>query len=280
MKMFRMKVVIIGILIFLFSLAASAQSIILQDPPAPKPKLTFKYFQPHFKEAESPFTFLSGLYDLSLSIPVNAKLNVVGSVPFTTFAWKNSYYDDEGESAFGNISLGLQYLLKRTAEQATAVHFGVYIPTAPEKDENPLILGLLTNYYELPKFFPNVLTIYGGLSHHVFKANGWLLNVELGPYFMIPTKGGGDPELFIHYGLSGGYRVNPVDFNVEFSGIVILTEEADEFADRFVHMLGFGVQWNRGWIRPGIFYQIYLNKSYRETISGVIGIKLEIDLKK
>lgn len=148
------------------------------------------------------------------------------------------------------------------------------------KPLNKVIMGLVTNYYKLPQYLPNALTIYGDISHHIFTANGWLLNAELGSYFMIPTKGGGDSELFIHYGLSGGYRVNPVDFNVEFSGIGILTEEADEFEDRFVHMLGFGVQWNRGWIRPGIFYRLYLKKSMSDYINGVIGIKLQIDLKK
>lgn len=280
MKVFRMKAIIAGIVIFLLPLVISAQLFILQDPPSSKPKLTFKYFRPHFKEAEGSLTFLSGLYELHLSIPVNAKLNVVGSVPFMEYGWKSSYYDDEGESAFGDIFIGLQYLLKKTDRQATAVCFGVYVPTAPEEKEGPVILGLATNYYKLPQYFPNVLTIYGDISHHIFTANGLLLNVELGPYFMIPTKGGGDSELFIHYGLSGGYRVNPVDFNVEIAGVGILTEEADAFGDRFMNMLGFGVQWNRGWIRPGIFYQIYLKKSMSDSISGVIGIKLEIDLKK
>lgn len=276
MKMFRMKSVIAGIAIFLLPLIVSAQSFILQDPPTEKPKFTFRYFRPHFKESESSLSFLSGVYDFTVSIPLSAKVNIIGSVPFSAVGWKDF---DESESSFGNISAGIQYRFNSTDEKATAVTFGVFAPTASEEKESLFMMGFLTNYYEIPKYFPNVLTIYGNLSHHVFKADGLLLNLELGPYFMIPTEGG-DPELFIHYGLSGGYRVNPISFNVELAGIGILSEESEDFGDRFEHMLAFGAQWNRGWIRPGIYYQLYLKKEMREYINGVLGIKLEIDLKK
>jgi hypothetical protein len=280
MKMFRMKSVIAGIVIFLLPLVVSAQSFILQDPPADKANLTFRYFRPHLKQGVNSLSFFSGAYDLTFNIPVNAKINFVGSLPFATIGFKG--YDSESESSFGDISLGLQYKLKSTAETATAVTFGVCTPTMSAKHEGPFFMGFYADYYEFQKFYPHVLTLYGNLAHHIFKANGLLLNLEIGPYFMIPTEGGeyADTELFLHYGLSAGYRVNPIAFKVELAGLGILTEEMYEGDHRFEHMLAFGAQWTRGSVRPGIFYQVYLRKDVSDNISGVIGIKLEIDLKK
>lgn len=280
MKMFRMKVIITGIVIFLLPLVVSAQSFILQDPPADKANLTFRYFRPHLKHAENSLSFFSGAYDLTLNIPVSPKMNFVGSLPFATIGFKG--YDSESESSFGNISLGLQYKLKSTAETATAVTFGVCTPTMSDKHEGPYFMGLYADYYEFQKFFPHLLTLYGNLAYHVFKADGLLLNAEIGPYFMIPTEteDESDSELFLHYGLSAGYRVNPIAFKVELAGLGILTEEMYEGGHRFEHMLAIGAQWTRGSVRPGIFYQVYLRKDISDYISSVIGIKLEIDLKK
>lgn len=278
MKKFRIKSIIVGIsgiLIFLLSLSISAQSFILEDPPSAKPKLTLRYFRPHFKNIEFPLSFFSGLYDLTLSIPVSPKLNIIGSVPFSAWGLKHS---DENESGFGNISVGMQYRFKSTNEHTTALTLGVSIPTASENKETPLLLGLVSNFYELQKFFPHVLTIYGNLSHHIFLSNGLLFNMEVGPYFMIPTERGIDSELLIHYGVSAGYQIKPLTFNVELAGVGVLTEKEFLFEHRFEHILGFGVQWNRGPIRPGIFYQIYLHKYLRDLIDGIFGIKLEIDL--
>jgi hypothetical protein len=280
MKMFRMKVVITGILIFLFSLAASAQSFILQDPPANKTNLTLRYFRPHFKWAQSSLSFFSGAYDLTFNIPVSPKMNFVGSLPFATIGGSNS--DSESESGFGNISVGLQYKLKSTAENAAAATFGVCTPTMSAKHEGPFFMGVYSDYYEFHKFFPKLLTVYGNLAYHVFKADGLLLNAEIGPYLMIPTEAEdeSDTELLLHYGIAGGYRFSSIAFKVELAGHFFVTGEAEKFEDRFMHMLAVGAQWTRGSIRPGIFYQVYLRKSVSDSISGVIGIKLEIDLKK
>lgn len=280
MKKFCNKSIIVGItgiITFLLSLSVSAQSFILQDPPASKPTLTLRYFRPHLKNAENSLSFFSGVYDLTLSIPVSSKINIIGALPFSGKGWK--IFDEyEMGSAFGNISVGMQYRFKSTDVHATALTLGVSIPTASHHKGGPLFMGILTNYYEFQKFMPHTLTIYGNLSHHIFLSNGLLFNMELGPNLMIPTEGGDHPELFAHYGVSTGYRMKPITFNVELAGICNISEGGMEFGDRFEHMLVFGVQWNRGPIRPGLFYKIYLHRDLKDIT--VFGIKLEMDLKK
>lgn len=261
-------------------MVVSAQSFILQDPPTDKPNLTLRYFRPHFKWAQSSLSFFSGAYDLTINIPISPKMNFVGSLPFATIGGSDS--ESESESAFGNISVGLLYKLKSTAENAATITFGVCTPTMSAKHAGPFFMGVYSDYFEFHKFFPKLLTLYGNLAYHVFNANGLLLNAEIGPYFMIPTESDdeSDTELLLHYGLAAGFRVNPIAFKVELAGHYFVTGKTENFEDRFMHMLAFGAQWSRGSIRPGIFYQVYLRKSFSDSISGVIGIKLEIDLKK
>jgi hypothetical protein len=150
------------------------------------------------------------------------------------------------------------------------------------KHDGPFFMGVYSDYFEFHKFFPKVLTIYGNLSYHVFNAEGLLLNAEIGPNLLIPTESddGSDTELLLHYGLATGFRFNPITFKIELAGHFFVTGESENFEDRFIHLLAIGAQWNRGWIRPGIFYQLFLKKGLSDMISGVIGIKLEIDLGK
>lgn len=282
MKMFRFKQMLTGIIIFLLPLIVLSQSFILQDPPSSNPKMTFKYFRPHFKGLDNPLSVLSGLYDFNVSIPVNDRINIIGSVPFAAIGGEDFV---ESESTLANISAGIQYRFGYTDQRATAVTLSITAPTASENKIIPLLLGMMSDYYEVPKFFPNVLTINGNLSHHIFRTNGFLLNMEIGPYLMIPTKSDNnstleDTELFVHYGVSVGYRLNPITLNVELAGLGIITEDMDNFEDRFDHMLAFGVQWNRGSVRPGLYYQLFLDKDMNDTVNGVLGLKLEIDLSK
>jgi len=275
MKMIRMKSVIAGIFIFLLPFVVSAQSFLLQDVPADETKLGFRYLRPDFKEGDG-LTFLSGVYDFSVSIPVGSKVNIVGSLPFGVIGVEGV----DTESGIGNIYVGLQHRLNSTAEKGLSASLGIFLPTMPEDKFSVFLIGVYSNYFEFQKFFPNTLTVYGNLAYHRIKSNGWMFNLEIGPNIMIATgDNDADTEVLIHYGLSGGYRVHDVAFKAELAGMAILTEDVDEFGDRFAHMLAFGVQWTRGPVRPGIFYKIYLKEELRDVVSGVIGIKLDVVLK-
>jgi hypothetical protein len=270
-----MKPWVAGIFIFLLPLIVSAQSFLLKDLPVDKTTLGFRFLHPSFKDVEG-LSFFSGVYDFSVRIPMGSKLNIVGSLPFATASGD----DIESESGLGNIYVGLQGRLGSTAEKGFNLSIGAFLPTASEDKPSAAVIGITTNYLQLTKFLPNVLTITGNMAYHRIHSNGWMFGLELGPEIWIPTKGEeGEEEVYIHYGLSAGYRINAFDIKVEWAGIGIITEDVEDFGDRFINMLAFGVVWNRSAFRPGIFYKIYLKKDLRELVRGVIGIRLNVVLR-
>lgn len=273
MKMLITKSVMAGIFIFLLSFFVSGQVFLFQDLPTDKTKLGFRYLRPDLEE-DVNLSFLSGVYDFSASIPVSPKLNVVGSIPFATLSVEGS----EGESSIGDIYIGLQQRLNSGPGKFFSVSMGVFLPTMSEDKFGPVLIGIYTNYYEFQKYLPNVLTIYGNLAYHRIKSNDFIFGVEIGPNILIPTKNGGEAEVYVHYGLTAGYRFNYVDLKAELVGIGIITEDVDDFGDRFINDLAFGIQLNRGSFRPGIFYKISLKKDVRDIIRGAFGIKLDVIL--
>ncbi len=275
MKTFQKKSIIAGIFIFFLTFFISAQSFILENPSTDKTSFGFRYLRPFF-EGSSELSFLSGVYDFSVSIPVGSKMNIVGSIPFVTMGGELT----ETESGIGNIYIGVQHRMKSTVGKGMTLSFGAFLPTTSEDKQWAAMFGILTNYVELQKYFPNLLIIHGNVAYRFSQSNGLMYGLEIGPYLMIPTKGeGSEMELFLHYGLSCGYRMKDFVLRAEFAGIGIITEKDIDFSDRFFHALTFGVLWYHGSIRPGIFYKLYLNKDLSDSVSGVLGIKLEVVLK-
>ena len=279
MKLLSRKRVMAGIFIFLLPLIVSGEMFLLEDLPMDKTKLGFRFLRPDFK-GDDGLSLLSGAYDFFLSIPLSSKLNIVGSIPFAALG--NDILDDtegsSGNKSFGNIYIGLQQRLNSSPVNYFSASLGAFLPTMPENKIGPALIGLFSDFYQFFKFYPNTLTIYGNLAYHHAKEKDVILGGEIGPNIMIPTKKDGDTELYLHYALTAGYRLDYVDFKVELLGLGIITEDMAEDEDRFVHDLAFGVHWNRGKVRPGVFYKIPLNKSVRDIISGVLGLKLEVVL--
>lgn len=276
------KSVITGIIVFLFPLIAAAESFILEDSPGNKTKLSLRFLHPDFKEP-GDLTFFSGVYDFSVRIPLGDKLNIVGTLPFSTMR-----AGGESESGIGNIYMGIQYSLKSTAETKAHVSLGVFLPTVPKDKPSIGIMGVFSNYCQFPKYLPEIVTIYGNAAYHRILSKGFMFGLEVGPYVIISTSSDyeGDielyddeTELFLHYGISCGFLAKYVALTAEFGGVMIVSEDADDFSDRVFNVLTIGAQWNRGSIRPCIFYKFYLEKYMRESMNGVLGIKVDIILK-
>lgn len=276
MKMFRMKSVFAGIFIFLLPFIVFGQTFLLENIPSIRTRLGFRYLRPEFKNGMDLST-LSGVYDFSLSIPVGSRLNLVGSLPLSIVNITGA----ENEGSIGNIYVGLQSRLKSRRQNVISLSLGVFLPSMSESNYGAAYVGIYSDYYEVQKFIPKLLTLYGNLAYHRIKPYGFLFGFEVGPNIMIPTENdsGDETEVYIHYGLSCGYRFDYIDIRAEFTGIGIVTENIDDFGDRFVNALTFGILWNRSFLRPGIFYKIYLRKDMRDSIRGVLGIRLDIMLR-
>lgn len=275
MKDYGIKAAVAGILVGLLCHSVSAQTFLLQSLPEDNPQFGLRYLRPNF-EWDVDFSTFSGIYDLSFSVPVSSNLNLVGSLPFTTV-------DSEGEkseSGIGNIYIGFQTRRLLTPEKTSSVSFGLFLPTASEDKFGVYFFNILTNLHQQEKYLPDMLTFYGNYAHHSVLPSGVKLGVEFGPQLYVPTDDeGNENELFIHYGFTGGAQVTNLAIFAELVGLCIITEEVDDFGDRFTHSLAFGAQWTGGIVEPGIFYQIYLDEDMEEVVDGVLGIKIETSIR-
>ncbi|MCU0644172.1 MAG: transporter [bacterium] len=272
MKNYFIKIAIAVLFMGLLFGSLSAQNFLFQPLPKNTSELGLRFMRPNFERGDD-LSLLSGTYDFYLNIPMNREFNIFASLPFSTF----SAEDEDSESGIGNIYIGFQTKPSSGLGSKASLSFGVFLPTATD-EMSPAILGAYSNYYELQKYVPDMLTVYGNYSFLSNQSRGAIFGVELGPNLFIPTKEGGQVELFAHYGISGGFKLNKIMLSAELTGLAIISEDIDDFADRFIHSLAFGAQWTGGTIRPTIFYQIYLDEEYRDFIDGVLGIKFDVSL--
>jgi hypothetical protein len=235
-------------------------------------------------KGDTEHSTLSGIYDFSLNIPVNPTTNINLSLPFIVMNYEYHYhfYDIEfhhsyEENGIGNLYLGVQINPRDSVKKSSGLiaSVGIFLPTISEDKYLLFFQGLYTDLHRMQKYIPNTLTIFGNVSCHKKEPNGFMYGFELEPNMFIPTKGENrEGELYLHYGLTGGMQQTNLAITAELLGIVILTEDVDDFSDRFSHALVFGLQWTKGRIKPGIFYKIYMEEAQSEVISGVLGIKL------
>ena len=275
MKNYLSKIVIAGILVSLLSNFVSAQTFLFQSLPKDNTQFGLRYLRPNF-EADIDMSTFSGIYDLYVNIPASSSINLVGSIPFTAMAIEG----EESESGIGDIYIGLQTRLESSTDNNSILSFGVFLPTASEDKYSLNFMGLFTNYYELQKYLPNTLTLYMNYAYHSTQPEGAMFGFEIGPNFWIPTDDNGDEtELFIHYGFNVGFQARNLAIFTELAGIALITEDIDEFGDRFSHSLAFGAHWTGNTMRPGIFYKIYLKEDLSDVVDGVLGVKLETILE-
>ncbi len=271
MKFHRFVAVIAGLFIILLIESVSAQNFVMQPRAEEKAKIGLRFMHPNFSRASGLSTF-SGAYDLHVNVPISARFNFVGSVPFNAF----SIEDFNSESAIGDIYLGLQ-TRGASSSQGSSASFGVFLPTASEEKIFPAVFGLNTNFHEFQRVLPDVLTIYTNLAYQHRETNGPMFGLEIGPQLLIPTENGSDVEMFAHYGVSGGFQFTNVALFAELLGIAIITESAEDldFGDRFTHSIDFGAQLTGYSVRPGVFYMIPLDEDFSEDLDGVLGIKVD-----
>ena len=219
----------------------------------------------------------SGVYQLYLDIPVSSKLNIVGSIPLIVTSYSINYGFGEynySENGLGNVFLGIQTNPESIDNRKNIFTFGLYLPTASEKAS---FNGATADYYYIGKYIPNSLGIYFNYAFHKLNIEGFKYGFEIGPNLMIPTKGNGaETEFLAHYGITGGYQIKQLTLSLEFVGVVVISEDIQNFEDRFVNMLNIGAQWDGGIVKPMIYYKYYLREEIRHTIDGVLGIGVNV----
>jgi hypothetical protein len=274
MKNHLFTAVITSIFIALFTSSVLAQSILLVGQPQDKLHLEFKYMRPAGERFDNLSTF-SGVYDLRLNVPVNAKLNLVGSVPICASSYTNGY----NKKDIGNLYVGIQSRPKSTGANRSTISVGAFLPTAPNDYSSAMRVGFATNYYDAHKYITETLTLYGNVAFYRIAFENAHLGFEIGPNVWVPIDDEGrEVEILTHYGLSGGLNQGDLTILAELVGTAIISEEIDEFGDRFIHELSLGAFYAGLPVKPGLFYKMYLEEGWREYYGSVFGLKLETAL--
>lgn len=257
----------------------TAQTLNMQQIPNDRAKIDLRFDKPFYKDNYDVSTF-SGVFQVSLNMPVSSKYNVIASVPYINNAYSYRYYYYGGyysvAKGIGNIFLGLQTNPMPISDKRSIVTFGVYLPTANRKAG---LSGYFTNYYDFLKYVPDAAGVYFNYAYHKISPEGFNYGLEIGPNFLIPTESNTGTTVSIHYGIHAGYALNNVSLDAELLGMAMISRSAGSFNDIFLHLLDFGAQWNRGSIRPKVFYRIYLTEQFKNFIDGTLVLEVSVLLK-
>ncbi len=267
------------ILFFVLSNIIFSQTFNLQSVPKDITQLGFQ-FEKGFLASDTELSTLSGSYQINCNIPISSKFNLIGNIPFITSSYEQEDYgygsETYSESGFGNVFVGLQTNPEIINNKKSFITFGAFLPTA---EEDVSIIGIFFNYYDIQKYLPNSFGLYFNFAHHVIKDEGFNYGMEIGPNLLIPTKESSlDTEMFLHYGVNAGYQIYKLSLNMELLGLVFVTQDVNEFDDRFIHSLNFGASWKERTFTPKIFYKIYLKEEMSDMIDGVLGIGVTVSL--
>ncbi len=185
MKVHLFKTVIAGLLISLLLTSVSAQNLLFQTMPKDNSQIGLRFLRPNLEADyfDIDMSALSGAYDLYFNIPVRKKINLVGSLPFTTFSAKG----ENSESMIGNIYIGIQTKKISESGNTSSLSLGLFFPTATE-EYTPMLLGLFSNFYEFIKYASNALTIYGNYAYFWNHPKGAIFGIEFGPNYFYSNQ--------------------------------------------------------------------------------------------
>ncbi|KAA3611022.1 MAG: hypothetical protein D8M58_13655 [Calditrichaeota bacterium] len=267
------------LILFVMTGGIFAQTFNMQGFPSNRAQFAVSFMK-SWLDSPTDYSTFSGLYELSANIPITLNYNFVTSLPISNVKWEvNLRVENEPEfeeSGVGNVFIGVQSNNEVTDGRRSSALFGVFLPTA---DEKAAPFGLLPNAYEMQKYSPDIITLYFNYAVQKTNNNGFRFGFEIGPSVFVPTGDNkADTEFVAHFGLNMGIETPKIYFGLEFIGIAIISEDVDEFTDRFINALDFGVAYKGKNITPKLFYKIYVDEDFERMVEGVLGIGLEASL--
>jgi hypothetical protein len=267
-----LKVFISILIAMIFSEGIHAQQFNLSPAPFDgKMSIGLKVNKPIFKKTEygNYYSGASGIYKVYGYFTLKNNWQINTEVPLVISS--SADYDETG---LGNIYVEILKALNTSS--STWLAFGVYLPTIGKENYDREWIGILSDPYHFVQYMEGI-SISSTFGYNLADKPGPVFGADIGPDLYIPTFEEGDVELLLHYGIKAGYRFNSVATWAELNGIMILTEEGS-LADRWINQMNLGAQWSQGIFRPGIFYGIHLDKNFREGISGILGVNLQVVL--
>jgi hypothetical protein len=249
-----------------------AQSFNLEPFASDKTLIGLKASLPGFKNSEGMnVKAMSGTYTLYSAIPISPKWSLYAELPF--IAYMDEY---QSETGLGNIFLTVRAALNE--KKTSQISLGMFLPTISESNYSLAGMGLFSNYYRISQF-TQAYTIYGNYSSITSLEKDWILGVEIGPEVVIPKEEDYDTEIWFHFSLLAGYRIDKLSLWAEFNDIIFASQlDAEiDFNDRNINQIVFCGQYNFGVIRPALCYMLPLKDELNDIQTGAIGFKVDFN---
>jgi len=198
---------------------------------------------------------------------------LVGDLPFV-----NAKVDgaSSGALVIGNPFLGIA-----SSPTSTFIgEFGVRVPIASVSTLERGIassVGILGDFMDLEAYTEDVLTIRGTAGYRYRTPSHYGLRVAFRPTYLVPVgNNSGDSELFLDYGIQGGYESERASFGMVFNGRALITESGGSIGERTVHEMGVGGSMTFGQFRPGVIIRVPLDSDLSQSLNYSVGVRLEV----
>jgi hypothetical protein len=177
-------------------------------------------------------------------------------------------------STIGNPYIGVE----TGGAKGLGFEAGLRVPLASET-EFASEFGPLSDFTRFEAFAPNNLTVVTRAHWHFQDVSGFTFDAGGGPSVLIPTKGGGDPEMILHHHMSAGYTGSDVWAAIAFGGWTIITEDVGGVGERTINEVGASFGIARGQVRPALHVIAPLDDGYNSQVGIVIGLGVSVTMK-
>ncbi len=225
--------------------------------------------------------FFNTVLFLGAQVRVSPSVNLVAELPITTWDVKDPmvvdlgwyFYDWDDEQAIGNPYFGMEY-----CRPGSPILFalGVRPPLASDDKFFAPSVGLYGAADRFEAFVPDLWTFSLAIGGRSSAKAGPAYRFLIGPTLLAPDAG--DAEVLLDWSTLFGFRGTIAHAGFEYAGRMILTEDYEDFGDRFDQFIGLTGGLNIGQVEPGVQFRYAIDDEYRELIDFTIGINLKIRL--
>jgi hypothetical protein len=269
-SIYRISAVLALFILFLNEI--KAQNYLFHKSPDSTAQLDLRYYRPSFSNPITDLTFLGGIYEARLNMPLGEKYNLNVTIPFINSAFQ----EFDAERGIGNPSIGLQRKLKQEGKENSNIMLEIFLPIATSNSDY-LDFGIFTNFHDFAKYLADAMTIHINYAHSYNVHADFYLLGEIGPSVVIDVGDSFDEsEVILRYGIAAMYDFKSFNIRSEFTGEGILTE--NDSNDKFFQSISFGAQLTQGNFKPGIFYNVFLDDNLSTSTDGVVGLIFAFDL--
>ena len=261
-------------MITLYAIAAlplTAQALApLGDPP--RQAVALEFLKPALDV--SGIAFPTTINRLDLRFQAGSAV-VTAALPFSFAFVENAFGGSQESTLVGNIALGVDVSPSGT----TIGSMDILLPTTSgggdDDGAGATAFAIVGDYDDLERYLQDAITVRATIGRRWHKDRG--LGGRIAGRFagLVPTQGGGDPEVFFDYAGQLGYDGGSWTVGGVFSGRYLITEEDFLFGR---NVLGFdaaaGVRIGTSF-RPALLLHLPLDPDMADVIGPSVGLRLE-----